>query len=108
MSETKVYVINIDAQDDMRTILTRREALGIRIATLARHTGDAFWFHDFADDTLGGAACILLECNESLMDHIRRMPGYASDHPVWQDVQTQRSPALQAYYSRPATPAPRP
>lgn len=104
MPETKVYVINIDALGDMRTVLARREALGVRIAALARHTGDAFWFHDFADDMLGGAASILLECGEGLMDHVRRMPGYASDHNVWDGVKTNRSPALQAYYTRPVPP----
>lgn len=106
MAATTVYVVNIDPQGDMRTVLQRREALGNRIAMAARAGGDAVWFHDFEDPMLGGAASLLLECDDGFMDKVRQMPGYAHDHAVWDGVATMRSPRIQAYYTNP--PAPRP
>ena len=41
-------------------------------------------------------------------EQIVSLLGYANDHDVWDGIQTQCSPALQAYYTRPLPRAPQP
>ena len=96
----KVHVIEADLHGSLPYVLDQREKLGQEIVSLARRTGESIFFHEFKNDTLGGAPTLMLECSDPFLAELRKLPSYKKDQPAWPgpDLATQRSPKLQGYY----------
>ena len=112
---SKIYVIEAKSQyrdenipakyDDLYDdLLAKCDLLGKSIATLAREHKEDAWFHDYKDP-VGGAPGVLLECSESFLDAVRKLPHFGRVYE--QDrFRTERSPSIQRHFfaTRPASP----
>src|SRR5690606_3080823 len=84
-------------------VVKSRDNLGRDIAALAKKEGAEIHFHDFKE-ALAGAPVLLLECSNDFLKKVEKLDGFVKAHDVWQDMETERSPALTAYFT--STPAP--
>ena len=106
----KVRVIEADLSNPIQA-MTERDQLGRQIAALARQVNEPVLFHDYKGP-VGGAPVILLECSDRFLAAVRTLPAYRKDHEVQPDLDTERSPRVQAYFMlgamprRPAPPKP--
>jgi len=103
MSQGKVYVIEADMAGKINDVVQNRDKLGRDIATLAKTESADVHFHDFKE-ALAGAPVILLECSDDFLKKVEKLDGFVKAHDVWQDMETERSAALTAYFT--STPAP--
>jgi len=103
MSQSKVHVIEADLSGNVNEVVQNRDRLGRDIAALAKSEGAEIHFHDFKE-ALAGAPVILLECSDNFLKKVGKLDGFVKAHDVWQDMETERSPALTAYFT--STPAP--
>lgn len=103
MSKSKIHVIEADLGGNMNDVVEKRDHLGRAIAALAKTESADIHFHDFKE-ALAGAPVILLECSDDFLKKVEKLDGFVKAHDVWPDMETERSPALTAYFT--STPAP--
>ena len=103
MSQAKVHVIEADLTGNVHEVVENRDRLGRDIAALAKAEGAEIHFHDFKE-ALAGAPVILLECVDDFLTKVEKLDGFVKAHDVWQDMETERSSSLTAYFT--STPAP--
>ncbi|HYD19614.1 MAG TPA: hypothetical protein VEF76_14160 [Patescibacteria group bacterium] len=96
----KVHVIEADMTGGIGAVVQNRDALGRDIVALAAKSGEEIHFHDFTDP-VGGAPVIMLECSDAFIAQVRTLPGFQKSYDVWQDMATERKPAIAAYFSAP-------
>jgi len=103
----KVHVIEAEMQVGWKDAVQNRDNLGREIAKLAATTGEVVHFHDFKDP-VAGAPVVMLECSDAFLAQVKKLPGFKDAHPVWGGMETERKPAIAAYFSQPpAAPKPR-
>jgi hypothetical protein len=104
----KVHVIEAEMYGSIVDVVANRDKLGRSIAQLAVATGEQVYFHDFKDP-VGGAPVVMLECSDAFLAQVKRLPGYSTSYDVWPDMETERKPSIQNYFTQaPASAAPPP
>jgi hypothetical protein len=104
MSLFKVHVVEADMSGNIHEVVAKRDELGRSIAKLADRVNTPVFFHDYKDP-VAGAPQILLECSDTFLDLVKKLPGFASTHEH-AGLPTERKPAIKNYFlGKPAAPA---
>jgi hypothetical protein len=86
----KVYHITTDLSDKtIGEILGNTAKLDAEIQKLAKAGGDEVYLHQFVSP-VGGAPCVLLECSESFLEKVKRLPLFDSVHVLDSRIETAR------------------
>lgn len=99
----KVHVIEADMSGPWQDAVQKRDDLGRAIAQLATKVNEPVWFHDFKEP-MAGAPVIMLECSDAFLARVQKLPEFAKSQDLWQDVETQRAPSIQQYFTQPPAP----
>lgn len=95
----KVHVIEAEMYGSIVDVVANRDKLGRAVASLAAKTGEQVHFHDFKDP-VAGAPVLLLECSDAFLDQVKKLPGFSKTYDVWPDMETERKPSIQAYFTQ--------
>lgn len=95
----KVHVIEAQMYGSIVDVVANRDELGRGIARLAAATGEQVYFHDFKDP-VGGAPIVMLECSDAFLEQVKKLPGYSKSYDVWADMETERKPSIQNYFTQ--------
>jgi len=102
----QVHVIEAEMYGSIVDVVANRDKLGRSIAQLAATSGEQIHFHDFKDP-VAGAPVLLLECSDSFLDQVKKLPGFSKAYDVWPDLETERKPSIAQYFATPAAAQPR-
>jgi hypothetical protein len=99
MTSNKVYEIYTDAAVGDHNVHIKLKTLGANILRVAGSANEAIFFHQYKDDTMGGAPGILLECSDKFIGLVNTLSGIGQIRPSHPMLQTERSPKLQNYFA---------
>lgn len=102
----KVHVIEADMSGNWANAVQERDSLGRAIAKLAASVNEPVWFHDFKDP-VAGAPVVMLECSDAFLAEVKKLPGFKKSYDVWENMETERKPSIQQYFSQAPAQAPR-
>lgn len=88
---------NILAYDISVLVGQTLELTGKSIGVLAQESKETIFFHRYTEP-VGGGPLILLECSESFINSVKRLPGVEATPEVRDDMPTERSPETYDYY----------
>lgn len=87
MSKSMIYVIYAEEAMSVKQVLELRNA----IFDLAAKGSEEIYFHRHADDTLGGAPHLMVECSGGFLDEIKKLPQYGASNDIWPGTSTFRA-----------------
>lgn len=99
----KVHVIEADMSGPWQDAVQKRDDLGRAIGKLAAQANESVWFHDFKEP-VAGAPVIMLECSDAFLAQVQKLPGFSKSQDLWQDMETERAPSIQKYFTQPPAP----
>ncbi len=86
---------------NVHVVVANRDKLGRAVAQLAAQSGEQVHFHDFKDP-VAGAPILLLECSDAFLEQVKKLPGFSKSYDVWPDLETERKPSIQNYFTQAA------
>jgi len=107
-----IYIILAGRSSQDENAVAERDNLGKAIGGLAKNVNEPVFFHEYSNSAIGGAPVILLECSETFLKDVQKLPGFTLAMEKTSPIPTARSNELWTYFTgeapRPARPAKRP